>query len=104
MPYFNNQIIASRAKNAVFSVEFNNRDEVLVGVQFLLLFAEIQIPNSYCLVVRGGVKVLSVRMKRKTADPVIMTVEGMQKLAGLAEEELDQLVSTSSKNEGLEIV
>lgn len=53
-------------------------------VDLFLLLAEIEVPYPYALVVRTGVKEFSTGMQGEVADPVIMTCEGMEKLASLA--------------------
>ena len=55
MPYFNNHIVTSGSYNAIFAIELDAGDEVLVGLHFFLLLPEIQVPYSYCFVIRGRV-------------------------------------------------
>ena len=59
MPYFYYHIVSSRADHAVLAIKSYRRNEMVMGVYYLLLFAEVQVPNSDGFVVRGWVKILS---------------------------------------------
>ena len=55
MPKFNNEIIASRPQHPILRIELHHRDEVLMRVNFLLLLAEVEVPDPYCLVIGGRI-------------------------------------------------
>lgn len=55
MPKFNNQIIASRPQHPVLRIELYHRNEVLMCIDLLLLLAEVEVPDPYCLVIGGRI-------------------------------------------------
>lgn len=57
-----------------------------------------EVPYSDGLVVRGGVEIFIVGVDGETADPVVVAKEGVEVLAGLGQENLDELIPTCCEN------
>lgn len=77
LPDFECHVVSSRGQQSVFVAELYCRHKVVMGIEFLLFFAEVEVPDPDGLVIRGRVEVLPCRMESKTAYPVVVSDEGV---------------------------
>ena len=57
-----------------------------------------EVPYSDGFVVRGGVEIFIVGVDGETADPVVVAEEGVEVLAGLGQEDFDELIPPGCEN------